>query len=60
MNTSYETDAVAWANEQAALIRGGHLDQLNLEHLAEEVQAMSAKGKRDLRNRLTVLLPHLL
>ena len=26
MKASYETDVVAWANEQAALIRGGHLD----------------------------------
>ena len=60
MNTSYETDVVAWANEQAALIRGGHLDQLDLEHLAEEVEAMSAKEKRELRNRLAVLLQHLL
>jgi hypothetical protein len=60
MNTNYETDVVAWANEQAALIRGGHLDQLDLEHLAEEVEAMSAKEKRELRNRLAVLLQHLL
>lgn len=60
MNTSYETDVVAWANEQAALIRAGHLDQLDLEHLAEEVEAMSAKEKRELRNRLAVLLQHLL
>lgn len=60
MKTSYDTDVVAWANEQAALIRGGHLDQLDLEHLAEEVEAMSAKEKRELRNRLAVLLQHLL
>lgn len=60
MSTSYETDVAAWANEQAALIRGGHLNQLDIEHLAEEMEAMSAKEKRELRNRLAVLLQHLL
>ena len=60
MKTSYETDVVAWANEQAALIRAGKFDQLDAEHLAEEVEAMSAKEKRELRNRLAVLLQHLL
>ena len=29
MTTSYETDVVAWANEQAKLIRAGQLDQLD-------------------------------
>lgn len=60
MKTSYGTDVVAWASEQAALIRAGQLDQLDLEHLAEEVEAMSAKEKRELRNRLAILLQHLL
>ena len=60
MKTSYETDVVAWANEQAALIRAGKFDQLDAEHLAEEVEALSAKEKRELRNRLAVLLQHLL
>jgi hypothetical protein len=60
MNTSYESDVVAWANEQAALIRGGYFDKLDLEHLAEEMEAMSAKEKRELKNRLAVLLQHLL
>ena len=60
MNTRYENDVVAWANEQAALIRAGKFDQLDAVHLAEEVEAMSAKEKRELRNRLAVLLQHLL
>jgi hypothetical protein len=60
MNTLYETDLVAWANEQAALIRAGKFDQLDVEHLAEEMESMSAKEKRELRNRLAILLQHLL
>lgn len=32
MNTRYETDIIAWANEQAMLIRAGRFDQLDLTH----------------------------
>jgi hypothetical protein len=36
MTTSrYETDVVAWANEQARLIRAGQVEQLDLEHITE-------------------------
>lgn len=60
MGTTYETDVVAWANEQAALLRSGQLSAIDVEHLAEEIDAMSAKEKRELRNRLAILLQHLL
>lgn len=60
MSTTYETDVAAWANEQARLLRSGNLAALDVEHLAEEMDAMSAKEKRELRNRLAVLLQHLL
>jgi hypothetical protein len=31
---SYDTDIVAWAQEQAQLIRAGRLDLLDLAHIA--------------------------
>jgi hypothetical protein len=34
----YETDVAAWANEQAKLIRNGQFEQLDLEHIAEEIE----------------------
>jgi hypothetical protein len=60
MTTSYETDVVAWAHAQANLLRAGNFAALDTAHLAEEIEAMSAKEKRELRNRLAVLLMHLL
>jgi hypothetical protein len=60
MGTTYETDVAAWATEQAALLRSGQLSALDVKHLAEEIDAMSAKEKRELRNRLAILLQHLL
>lgn len=56
----YERDFYAWANEQAALLRAGRLDELDVENIAEEVEAMARSEKRELINRLVVLLHHLL
>jgi hypothetical protein len=36
---SYDADVVAWASEQARLIRAGRFDQLDLEHIAEEIES---------------------
>ena len=33
---SYEADVLAWANQQAAFIRAGRFDMLDLEHIADE------------------------
>ena len=60
MNTSYETDIVAWANEQAALIRAGRFDQLDLTHIAEEIEDVGKSEQRELASRMAVLLMHLL
>lgn len=60
MNTSYENDVVAWANEQARLIRAGRLDQLDLVHIAEEIEDVGKSEQRELAHRMSVLLMHLL
>ena len=60
MNTRYETDVVAWANEQAALIRAGRLDQLDLTHIAEEIEDVGKSEQRELASRMAVLLAHIL
>ena len=56
----YDQDIVAWAHEQALLLRSGQLSAIDAEHLAEEIEAVSASERRELRNRLKVLLQHLL
>jgi Domain of unknown function DUF29. len=60
MATSYETDVVEWANEQARLIRAGRFDLLDLEHIAEEIEDVGKSEQRELANRMAVLLAHLL
>ena len=56
----YETDFYAWANEQASLLRAGKLSAADIEHIAEEIESMGKTEKRELINRLRVLLMHLL
>jgi len=56
----YEQDVVAWANEQARLLRAKRFDLLDLEHLAEEIEDVGKSEQRELANRMAVLLGHLL
>lgn len=60
MSEIYERDFYAWAEEQAALLRAGRADALDLAHLAEEVEGLSISQRRELMSRLVVLLVHLL
>jgi hypothetical protein len=59
-NLLYHQDFFAWANEQAQLLRAGKLADADIEHIAEEIESMGRAEKRELVNRLIVLLHHLL
>lgn len=58
--TNYESDYYGWTQEQAALIRAGKLDQVDLANVLEEIESMGKAQKEALRSRLRVLLAHLL
>ncbi len=60
MSETYERDFYAWANEQAALLRAGRLAEADIAHIAEEIESMGRSEKRELINRLALLLQHLL
>lgn len=57
---AYEDDFYSWSLNQAELLKTRHFEQLDLEHLIEELQSMSAREKRELLNRLRILIMHLL
>jgi len=59
-SVSYEADIVAWANEQAWLVRNKKFDLLDLEHIAEEIEDVGKSEQRELANRMAILLHHLL
>ncbi len=56
----YEKDFYAWSQEQATLLKVGDFSQLDTTHLIEEIEAMGRAERRQLINRLEVLLLHLL
>jgi len=55
---SYETDIVAWANEQARLVRTGQFELLDLEHIAEEIEDVGKSEQRELASRMAILKSH--
>jgi ribosomal protein L29 len=57
---AYREDHHAWALANAALLRSGRLSEIDVEHIAEELEDMGASKERELESRLGVLLAHLL
>jgi hypothetical protein len=57
---SYEEDYFGWAMEQARLLRAGSFSEIDANNIAEELEDMGRSARRELRNRLAVLLMHLL
>jgi hypothetical protein len=54
----YAADDVAWMDRMAALARAGRAAELDLPHLAEELELMASKERREVKSRLEVLLCH--
>jgi hypothetical protein len=56
----YDEDFVLWSEHQAALIRAGRFELVDWENVAEEIESLGISDRRQLRNRLGVLMMHLL
>jgi len=56
----YEADFYAWTIEQASLLRKHQWSQLDLLNLIEEIESLGKQQRQELRNRLSVLIGHLL
>ncbi|NJN86464.1 MAG: DUF29 domain-containing protein [Leptolyngbyaceae cyanobacterium SL_7_1] len=56
----YEADFYAWTQEQASLLRDRQWGQLDLPNLIEEIESLGRQERQELRNRLGILIGHLL
>lgn len=56
----YETDFYAWTQEQATLLRNQQWSQIDWLNLIEEIESLGKQQRQELRNRLSILLGHLL
>jgi len=56
----HDRDFYAWTQQQAQLLKAGRVHEADFDHLIEELESMGASERRQLINRLAVLLAHLL
>ena len=56
----YNQDFYTWVMQNAQLLRQGRFSEIDVEHIAEELESMGKREKRELISRLSVLLAHLL
>jgi hypothetical protein len=60
MYPKYDEDFYGWTIATAQLMREGKMNELDIENLIEEIESMGRSEKRQLVNRLSVLITHLL
>ena len=60
LRTLYDADEAAWLDRMALLIRKRRYDELDYEHLAELLDDMAKRERREVKHRLEQLLIHLL
>ncbi len=63
--SDYDTDLLLWSERQAKLLRrvgaGERVnDQVDWEHVAEEIESLGRSERRELANRIRVVLTHLI
>ena len=56
----YQEDFHVWTQRQAELLRARRYDELDLEHLIEEVEDLGAAAKKSVRSRARTIIEHLL
>jgi hypothetical protein len=59
-DAGYDADFFQWTQSTAEMIRQGRLAEVDLEHVAEEIEDMGKRDRREVRSRLIVLVMHLL
>jgi hypothetical protein len=56
----YDEDFVRWTAETARLLREGRFAEIDVEHVAEEIEDMGKNHHREVSSRLRLIIQHLL
>ncbi|NCJ08125.1 DUF29 family protein [Synechococcales cyanobacterium C] len=56
----YEQDLALWFANTITQLKTGDFEQIDIKHLVEEIEGLAGRDRRELQNRLKVLLAHLL
>jgi hypothetical protein len=57
---AYDSDFALWAQTQAAALREGRFADLDVAHVAEEMDGLATSDRREIRSRLVQIAAHLL
>ena len=57
---SYEHDPYSWSIRQASFLRESRFDELDIAHLAEEIESVGRSERNSLRAYLALVLQHML
>lgn len=60
LQAEYELDFHGWINHNLALLKQGRLQEVDLDHLIEELEYMATQDKNTLASRFIILIAHLL
>lgn len=58
--TLYDQDFYAWTQRQIELLQTQQWQKVDIQNLIEEIESLGKRERQELRNRLGVLLGHLL
>ena len=58
--SDYDTDFALWSEQQAKALRRRASNEIDWEHVAEEIESLGKSDKREIRSRLAVICAHLL
>lgn len=56
--TLYDTDFLEWTARTAELVRAGRLDEVDLEHVAEEIEDLGKRDRWAVQSQMLRLLLH--
>jgi Domain of unknown function DUF29 len=60
MPSLYTSDFSLWLEQTAQLLKARQFNEIDLDNLVEEIEALNRSEKREVESRLEVLLMHLL
>jgi hypothetical protein len=60
LSNLYEVDFYAWTQQQSEFLALGKWEDLDIKNLVEEIESLGKQQKQELRNRLGVLIGHIL
>ena len=59
-DSAYDVDFCAWAADQAKLLRAGQLAEADIAHIAEEIEDLAKRDRRELASRIQTVVEHLM